>query len=76
MPEIRDKASSANLLGQFSRHISALASGEPVLEQLRARHADMMRMRPEVGPGAFKDRENFARQHGSCVAKARARDPG
>lgn len=37
-----------------------LASGEPVLEQLRARHADMMSQRPEVGPGEFKHRENFA----------------
>jgi hypothetical protein len=37
-----------------------LASGEAVLEQLRARHADLMRERPEVGPGVFKDRENFA----------------
>lgn len=37
-----------------------LASGESVLEQLRARHADMMRERPEVSPGDFKDRENFA----------------
>jgi hypothetical protein len=34
--------------------------GEPVLEQLRARHADAMKERPEVGPGEFKDRENFA----------------
>lgn len=37
-----------------------LASGDAVLEQLRARHADQMRARPEVDPGAFKDRENFA----------------
>lgn len=37
-----------------------LAAGEPVLEQLRARHADAMKERPEVGPGQFKDRQNFA----------------
>lgn len=37
-----------------------LASGEPVLEQLRARHADQMKERPEVGPGQFKDRINRA----------------
>ena len=37
-----------------------LAAGEPVLEQLRARHADMLRNRPEINPGEFKDRENFA----------------
>ena len=37
-----------------------LAAGEPALEQLRARHGDMLRARPEASPGAFKDRENFA----------------
>ena len=37
-----------------------LASGEPALEQLKARHADLMRARPEVAPGEFKDRPNFA----------------
>jgi hypothetical protein len=37
-----------------------LAAGEPALEQLRARHADMLRERPETNPGEFKDRENFA----------------
>lgn len=34
--------------------LQTLASGEPVLEQLRARHADQMQERPEVGPGQFK----------------------
>lgn len=37
-----------------------LAVGEAVLHQLRTRHADQMRERPEVGPGEFKDRANFA----------------
>lgn len=37
-----------------------LASGQPVLEQLRARHADQMKERPEVGPGHFKERANRA----------------
>ncbi len=37
-----------------------LASGEAVLEQLRSRHADLAKERPEIGPGEFKDRENFA----------------
>ena len=31
-----------------------------MLEQLRARHTDMLRERPETNPGEFKDRENFA----------------
>jgi len=34
--------------------LQTLASGEPVLAQLRARHADQMHERPEVGPGEFK----------------------
>jgi hypothetical protein len=34
--------------------LQTLASGEPVLAQLRARHADQMQERPEVGPGEFK----------------------
>jgi len=37
-----------------------LAAGEPVLEQLRARHADQMRARPEAEPGQFKSQANFA----------------
>jgi hypothetical protein len=57
---------SHDILGAFQQAShpgwanQTLASGEPVLEQLRARHADMMSQRPEVGPGEFKDRENFA----------------
>jgi len=57
---------SHDILGVFKQVLhpgwahQTLASAEPVIEQLRARHADMMRERPEVGPGEFKDRENFA----------------
>lgn len=57
---------SHDILGVFRQALDAgwanqtLAAGEPVLEQLRARHADQMKERPEVGPGEFKDRENFA----------------
>ena len=39
---------------QPSWALQTLASGEPVLAQLRARHADQMQERPEVGPGEFK----------------------
>ncbi len=57
---------SHDILGVFQQAVQpawanqTLAPGEPVVEQLRARHADMLRARPEVSPGAFKDRENFA----------------
>ena len=37
-----------------------LASGDAVLIQLRDRHADLMRERPEVGPGEFKALANRA----------------
>lgn len=63
--EVRPK-DSHDILGVFKQILhpgwvhQTLSSGEPVLEQLRARHADMMRERPEAGPGEFKDRENFA----------------
>ena len=40
--------------------LQTLASGEPVLAQLRARHADQMHERPEVGPGEFKVLANRA----------------
>lgn len=51
---------SHDILGVFrqalqpSWALQTLASGEPVLNQLRARHADQMHERPEVGPGEFK----------------------
>ena len=57
---------SHDILGVFRQALEpgwrnqTLASGESVLEQLRTRHADLMRERPEVSPGDFKDRENFA----------------
>lgn len=57
---------SHDILGVFRQALApgwalqVLAVGEPVLEQLRARHADQMRERPEVDPGQFKDRVNVA----------------
>ncbi|MFA7503885.1 MAG: Fic family protein [Burkholderiaceae bacterium] len=42
----------------WSRQV--LEAGESVLEQLRARHADQMRERPEVNPGQFKLEANAA----------------
>jgi hypothetical protein len=40
--------------------MQTLAVGEPMLAQLRARHADQMAERPEVSPGEFKARTNRA----------------
>ena len=40
--------------------LQTMASGEPVLAQLRARHADQMQARPETNPGQFKDQANYA----------------
>lgn len=57
---------SHDILGVFRQALDAgwanqtLASGEAVLTQLRARHADYMRERPEVGPGEFKVKANRA----------------
>jgi hypothetical protein len=57
---------SHDVLGVFRQAVDPgwanqiLASAEPVLEQLRARHADQMQARAEVGPGQFKDRANRA----------------
>lgn len=57
---------SHDIVGVFQQALApawsnqTLAIGEAVIEQLRARHADMLRARPEVSPGQFKDRENFA----------------
>ena len=57
---------SHDILGVFRQAVDpawsgqCLAPGPEVLAQLRARHADQMRERPEVAPGDFKDRENFA----------------
>lgn len=49
-----------NQARQPSWALQTLASGEPVLAQLRARHADQMKERPEVGPGEFKILANRA----------------
>ena len=37
-----------------------LSTSPQVLEQLRARHAEMLKERPEVEPGEFKSRMNYA----------------
>lgn len=57
---------SHDIIGVFRQALSpawanqTLSSGEPVLTQLRARHADQMAERPEVGPGEFKVKVNRA----------------
>jgi hypothetical protein len=57
---------SHDILGVFRQAINpgwanqSLAIGEAVLHQLRQRHEDLMKERPEASPGDFKDRENFA----------------
>ncbi|MDO8319990.1 Fic family protein [Rhodoferax sp.] len=57
---------SHDILGVFRQALDpgwanqTLASGDAVLTQLRARHADQMRERPEVGPGEFKVLANRA----------------
>lgn len=57
---------SHDILGVFRQALQpawalqTLASGEPVLAQLRARHADQMQERPEIGPGEFKVTVNRA----------------
>lgn len=57
---------SHDILGVFRQALDpgwanqTLSSGEAVLTQLRARHADQMRERPEVGPGEFKVQANQA----------------
>ena len=57
---------SHDILGVFRQALhpswvlQTMASGESVLAQLRARHADQMHERPEVGPGEFKVQANRA----------------
>lgn len=57
---------SHDIIGIFRQAISpgwvnqTLSTGEPVLSQLRERHADQMKERPEVGPGEFKTLVNRA----------------
>lgn len=51
---------SHDIIGVFRQALNpgwvnqTLTPGEAVLNQLRARHADQMQARPEVGPGEFK----------------------
>ncbi|MRD47315.1 cell filamentation protein Fic [Caenimonas koreensis DSM 17982] len=57
---------SHDILGVFRQAINrgwanqTLAVGESIQEQLRARHADQMKERPEVNPGEFKTAANRA----------------
>ena len=57
---------SHDILGVFRQAINpgwanqTLAVGESIQGQLRARHADQMKERPEVYPGEFKTRPNRA----------------
>ncbi|MBE0550024.1 MAG: Fic family protein [Rubrivivax sp.] len=57
---------SHDILGVFRQALNTgwanqtLGSGEPALNQLRERHADQMKERPEVGPGEFKTLANRA----------------
>ncbi|MDO8958852.1 MAG: Fic family protein [Rhodocyclaceae bacterium] len=57
---------SHDILGVFKQILhpgwrSQVLSPTPsVIEQLQARHAEMMAARPEVDPGQFKDRMNYA----------------
>ena len=65
-PNVGRPKDSHDVIGVFRQALNpgwanqTLASGEPILAQLRARHADQMNERPEVQPGEFKDRENYA----------------
>lgn len=57
---------SHDIIGVFDQALSptwstlTMAAGEPVLEQLRARHRHQMERRPEVNPGEFKLKVNRA----------------
>ncbi|CAG1015138.1 hypothetical protein BURC_00883 [Burkholderiaceae bacterium] len=65
-PIVERPKDSHDILGVFRQALDpgwshqTLATGEPVLQQLRARHADQMRERPEVAPGEFKTAANRA----------------
>jgi len=65
-PVIERPKDSHNIIGVFRQALNpgwanqTLGSGEPVLNQLRERHADQMKARPEVGPGEFKTQANRA----------------
>jgi len=57
---------SHDVIGVFEQALSptwatlTLPAGEPILDQLRARHLHQMQHRPEVEPGAFKLQSNCA----------------
>ncbi len=57
---------SHDIIGVFQQIVhpgwrsQTLSTTPQVLEQLRARHAEMMQARPEIEPGEFKDRMNYA----------------
>lgn len=57
---------SHDILGVFRQALNpgwanqTLAVGESILQQIRARHADQMKERPEVDPGEFKSKPNRA----------------
>jgi hypothetical protein len=57
---------SHDIIGVFRQALSpgwanqTLSPDEPVLAQLRARHADQMAERPEISPGEFKVKANRA----------------
>ena len=57
---------SHDIIGVFEQALSptwstlTLPAGEPVLDQMRARHRHQMERRPEVNPGEFKFKSNRA----------------
>ena len=65
-PIVQRPKDSHDVIGVFRQAMSpawvnqTLSSSEPVLAQLRARHADQMAERPEVSPGEFKVHANRA----------------
>lgn len=65
-PIERRPKDSHDIIGVFRQAVNpawrnqVLASGEPVVAQLRQRHADQMAERPEVSPGEFKVTPNRA----------------
>lgn len=65
-PIERRPKDSHDIIGVFDQALSptwstlTMAAGEPVLEQMRARHRHQMERRPEVNPGEFKLKVNRA----------------
>lgn len=65
-PIERRPKDSHDIIGVFEQALSptwstlTMAAGEPVLEQMRARHRHQMERRPEVNPGEFKLKVNRA----------------